>query len=75
MTGDVPSKRVCMADNGQGSTQPFNSYKPIGALPLMKCCFSHSLLQLRRILGAMGGGGGWIEKRGECSMSYGITEI
>jgi hypothetical protein len=31
--------------------------KPIGALPLMKCCFSHSLLRLRRILGGVGGGG------------------
>jgi hypothetical protein len=32
-------------------------YKPRGALPLTKCCFFHSLLWVRRILGGMGGGG------------------
>ncbi len=32
-------------------------YKPIGASPLTKCRFSHSLFWLRRILGGMGGGG------------------
>ncbi len=31
--------------------------KPIGALPLRKCCFSHSLLWLCGKLGGMGGGG------------------
>ncbi len=35
----------------------FYKYRLIGALPLMKCRFSHSLLQLHRILGGMGGGG------------------
>jgi hypothetical protein len=36
--------------------------KPRGALPLTKCCFSHSLLWLRRILEGMGGGG--LKKKG-----------
>ncbi len=31
--------------------------KLIGALPLTKCCFSHSFFQLRWILGGMNGGG------------------
>ncbi len=31
--------------------------KPIGALPLTKCHFSHYLFWLRRILWGMGGGG------------------
>ncbi len=35
----------------------FYTYKPIGALPLTKCHFSHSLFRLRRILGGMEGGG------------------
>jgi hypothetical protein len=43
------------------TTAHFKSFyipdKPRGALPLTKCCFSHSLLWLRRILEGMGGGG------------------
>jgi hypothetical protein len=47
--------------------------KPIGASPLMKCCFSHYLFWLRRILWGMGGGG--LKKRGEHSVGYRITEM
>jgi hypothetical protein len=40
----------------------FKRNKPIGALPLTKCRFSHYLFWLRRILWGMGGGG--LKKRG-----------
>jgi hypothetical protein len=58
----------------------FSQYKLIGASPLTKCRFSHSLLQLRRILGGMGGGGlkkggnaQWAMKSQRCTSSASLS--
>jgi hypothetical protein len=51
---------------------PSKVNKPKGASPLTECCFFHSLLWVRRILGGDGVGG---LKNGGMLHGYGITEV